>query len=92
MQDEVSTKLLRLAFPWAEFETLLNFYRCEANYREPLPVLPQPATETAARAPEPWCLRRRTCKAGAFSRDLWQTGTLLWTPGSCVLGDFIGIG
>ena len=29
MQDEVSTKFLRLAFPWAEFETLLNFYRCE---------------------------------------------------------------
>lgn len=29
MQDEVSTKLLRLAFPWAEFETLLNFYSYE---------------------------------------------------------------
>ena len=34
--------------------------------------LPQPATETAARASEPQCMRRRTCKAGAFSHGLWQ--------------------
>ena len=43
-------------------------------------MLPQLANETSARAPEPWCLRRRTCKAGAFSRGLWRAGTLLRTP------------
>jgi len=45
-----------------------------ADYREPLPVLPQPATENAAQTPEPWCVRRRTCKGEAFSRGLWQAG------------------
>ena len=81
MQGEVSTKLLHLAFPWAEFETLLKFYSYEADYRVPPQVLPQSATETVARASEPWCLRRRTYKAGPFSHGLWQTGRLIHETG-----------
>ena len=55
-------------------------------------MFPQPATETAARAPEPWCMHRRMCKHLPFSHGLWQTGTLLRTPGSCALGGSIRIG
>ena len=33
--------------------------------------------ETVARAPEPWCMRHRTCKAGAFSGGFWQTVAFL---------------
>jgi len=43
------------------------------DHREPLSGLPQPATETTARAPEPWCLRRRTCKILSFEAGLKRT-------------------
>jgi len=62
------------------------------GHRKPLPVLPQPATETAARASEPWCLRRRTCKAGGFQPRPLADGGVFERPRSLRLGDFIGIG
>ena len=37
-------------------------------------------------------MRRRTYKAGAFSRGVWQAAVLFRTLGSCALRDFIGIG
>ena len=39
-----------------------------------------------ARASEPWCLRRRTCKAGAFSGGLRQAAVLLGVT------DCVGLG
>ena len=48
-------------------------------------------SQPSKRAPEPvsrepWCLRRRTCKAGAFSYGFWQTGHFLGVPGLAGLG------
>ena len=58
----------------------------------PLPVLPQPATETTARAPNRGACAICTRKLLPFSHGFWQAAALLRTPGSCALGDFIGIG
>jgi len=50
------------------------------GHRGPFPVLLQLATETAARASEPWCVRHRTRKVGAFSHGFWQTGCFWVAP------------
>ena len=54
-------------------------------------VLPQLATETTARASEPWCLRHRTCKAGAFSHGFWQTAAFLGSHDHMGLGTSLGL-
>ena len=67
-------------------------------------MLPQPATETFARAPEPWCVIggprsviRDAVSLLSCARNtvqgprLLDHGALLRAPGSCALGDFIGI-
>ena len=55
-------------------------------------MLPQPATETTARAPNRGACAICTRKLLPFSHRFWQAAALLRTPGSRALGDFIGIG
>ena len=48
--------------------------------------------ETLARAPAPWCLRRRTCRFGFLAMSSGRRRRFWGFPGNASLRDFIGIG